>query len=87
MRLRCSALRQRIEELTDELLRRALTRRQFDLVAEYALPLPTTTIAQLIGVPPEDRHRFHDWSAKVVSLSPSPVRFCPEARFAAYHLL
>ncbi|HET9743586.1 MAG TPA: cytochrome P450 [Terriglobales bacterium] len=73
------ALRQRIEELTDELLRLALTRRQFDLIAEYALPLPTTIIAELIGVPAEDRHRFHGWSAKVVSLSPTAG---PEMMFA-----
>ena len=65
------ALRERIEKLTNELLERALVHAQFDLIAEYALPLPTTIIAELIGVPAEDRYRFHRWSAKVVSLSPT----------------
>jgi cytochrome P450 len=73
------ALRQRIEDLTNELLERALIHAHFDLIAEYALPLPTTIIAELIGVPPEDRHRFHRWSAKVVSLSPTAG---PEMLFA-----
>jgi cytochrome P450 PksS len=65
------ALRNRIEELTEQLIDRALQRKQFDLIREYALPLPTTIIAELVGVPAEDRDRFHRWSAKVVSLSPT----------------
>jgi cytochrome P450 len=73
------ALRQRIEELTNRLLGRALIQAQFDLIAEYALPLPTTIIAELIGVPAEDRYRFHRWSAKVVCLSPTAG---PEMLFA-----
>jgi cytochrome P450 len=72
-------LRRRIEELTNQLLERALAQSQFDLIAEYALPLPTTIIAELIGVPAEDRYRFHRWSAKVVSLSPTAG---PEMVFA-----
>lgn len=65
------ALRKRIEELTDELLSRAVVNRQFDLIIEYALPLPTTIIAELIGVPAQDRHAFHRWSARIVSLTPT----------------
>src|SRR5262249_13159453 len=64
-------LRKRIEELTDQFLDQALRRKKFDLLGEYALPLPATIIAELVGVPPEDRNRFHRWSAKVVSLSPA----------------
>ncbi len=63
-------LRKRVEDLTDHLIDRALRKNQFDLITEFALPLPTTIIAELIGVPAEDRDRFHRWSAKVVSLSP-----------------
>lgn len=69
--LMSEALRKRIEELTDQFLDEALRKRKFDLLSEYALPLPTTIIAELVGVPAEDRHRFHRWSAKVVSLSPT----------------
>ena len=73
------ALRKRIEELTEQLIDRALRKKEFDLISEYALPLPTTVIAELVGVPAEDRHRFHRWSAKVVSLSPTAG---PEMLFA-----
>jgi cytochrome P450 PksS len=65
------ALRTRIEEVTHQLLDRALRKKAFDLIAEYALPLPATIIAELVGVPAEDRERFHRWSAKIVSLSPT----------------
>jgi cytochrome P450 PksS len=65
------ALRPRIEELTHELLSRAVVNKQFDLIIEYALPLPTTIIAELIGVPAQDRDAFHRWSAKIVSLTPT----------------
>src|SRR5262249_40243610 len=41
----------------------------FDLVAGYALPLPVTIIADLLGVPAADRHRFHRWSSRVVSIA------------------
>ena len=27
-----------------------------DLIRDYALPLPTTIIAEMLGVPAEDRH-------------------------------
>jgi cytochrome P450 PksS len=69
--LMIEGLRKRVEELTDQLIDRALRKKEFDLISEYALPLPATIIAELIGVPAEDRHRFHRWSAKVVSLSPT----------------
>ena len=69
--LMIEGLRKRIEELTERLIDRALGRKEFDLISEYGLPLPTTIIAELVGVPAEDRDRFHRWSAKVVSLSPT----------------
>jgi cytochrome P450 len=40
-----------------------------DLVAGYALPLPATVIAELLGVAAEDHARFHRWSNRLVSVS------------------
>ena len=62
-------LRARITELCDELLAHATASGRIDLVAEYALPLPMAVITDLLGIPSVDRHRFHAWSARMVSFS------------------
>ena len=31
--------------------------------------LPTTIIAEMLGVPPNERHAFHRWSSAIVSLN------------------
>jgi cytochrome P450 PksS len=63
------ALEPRIAALTEELLDRAP--KTMDLIADFALPLPATVIAEMLGIPAEDRHRFHRWSRRIVSLSPT----------------
>ncbi|WP_102128238.1 cytochrome P450 [Deinococcus planocerae] len=40
----------------------------FDLVADYAEPLPVTVIAELLGVPQEERPHLRPWSAAIVRL-------------------
>ena len=57
-----------MERLLVEFARHA-DRRRFDLIRDYALPLPATVIAEILGVPAVDRHRFHRWSAAIVTLS------------------
>lgn len=58
-------LRDRVQSLCDELLDAAAPRRRMDLVGAYALPLPLTIIAELLGIPPEDRGRFGALSKRV----------------------
>ncbi len=60
-------LRGRIQALTDELLDAVESRGQMDLIRDYAQPLPTTIIAEMLGVPVRDRHRFQRWSNVVVT--------------------
>lgn len=62
-------LRERIQALADQLLESAAPRGELDLVSDYALPIPATIIADLLGVPAEDRHKFHRWSSKLVSIT------------------
>ena len=42
-----------------------------DLIHDYALPIPTTIIAEMLGVPVQDRHTFHRWSSTIVASNPS----------------
>ncbi len=66
-------LRGRVEELCEELLDAMERERErkggTDLVAGYALSLPATVIAELLGVPAEDHAKFHRWSNRLVSVS------------------
>jgi cytochrome P450 PksS len=64
-------MRERVASLTGELLDAALRRGRVDLIRDYALPIPTTIIAEMLGVPAGDRHRFHRWSEVIVATSPS----------------
>ncbi len=55
-------LRPRIESIADELLDATESRGAMDLVDDYAFPLPIIVIAELLGIPAEDRDRFRTWS-------------------------
>ena len=62
-------LRGRIETLSEELLDVMERKGGAELVGDYAMPIPATVIAELLGVPAEDRRKFHRWSGKLVSVS------------------
>jgi cytochrome P450 len=64
-------MRDRIQRLTDEMLDVVQIRGRMDLIRDYALPIPTTIIAEMLGVPVADRHKFHRWSNTIVSAVPS----------------
>lgn len=58
-------LRGRIETLCDELLDAAAARGSFDLVSEFALPIPLTIIADLLSIPKGDRGQFAAWTRRL----------------------
>src|SRR6266545_5537695 len=49
---RIAQLGSRCHELADELLDQVQSRRQVELVGEFAYPMPVVVIAELLGVPP-----------------------------------
>ncbi len=65
-------LRPRIREIVDHLLDGAEKQGEFDLVHELAYPLPVIVIAEMLGVPAEDRDRFKHWSDTVVATLGGP---------------
>lgn len=60
-------LRPRIEAIAAELTDALLEADEVDLIREYAFPLPVIVIAELLGISPEDRQRFKDWSQDLVA--------------------
>ncbi len=64
------ALRGRIEEVVDEIIDRLPASGplggSFELVRDFAAPLPITVIAEMLGVPAEDHERFRHWSDEAV---------------------
>ena len=60
---RVDGLRTRIQAIVDALLDRALARGTFDLLADFAEPLPVAVIGDMLGVPENDRDRLRPWSA------------------------
>ena len=65
---RVEQLRGQIQAITDDLLDRAEAQGQFDLLADFATPLPVTVIAELLGVPESDRHWLRPWSQAIVAM-------------------
>ena len=60
-------LRPRVQATADALLD-AVDPAGFDLLADYAEPLPVAVIADLLGVPESDRSLLRPWSAGIVAM-------------------
>jgi cytochrome P450 len=56
------AWRPRIRAVAERLLDTLADRGSFDLVAEFAAPLPIVVIAEMLGVDPADMAQFKRWS-------------------------
>jgi cholest-4-en-3-one 26-monooxygenase len=55
-----------IRELSNNILDEALSKGEFDFVVDIAAELPLEVIAELIGVPSEDRHKIFEWSNRMI---------------------
>ncbi len=88
-------LRPTVERLTQELLagieKKLAEKSEFDLIADFAEPLPVMVISELLGFPKEDEYLLRPWSQAIVKMyEPAPTeQEKAEARkasneFAAY---
>jgi hypothetical protein len=59
-------LRPHIRDVARYLIDRVVTDGAMDVVEDLAVPLPAIVIAELLGVPPDDREQFKAWSAQIV---------------------
>jgi cytochrome P450 len=59
------AMAGRIQEIVNSLLEAVKSKGRMDLIEDFAYPLPVTVIAEMLGVPTEDRAQFKHWSDEV----------------------
>ena len=55
-----------IRAMVTAIIDRALEKRECDFVTDIASELPLQVIAQMLGVPHEDRHRLFEWSNRLI---------------------
>ena len=69
VRARADQITARVDELLDDLEAAGGGRSApVDLVRHFAYPLPAVVIAEMLGVPPEDRDRFKAWSDQLTTM-------------------
>ncbi len=64
-----AALEPLIRMLSKQLLDRVVSQGELDLVADFAAPLPMLVIAEMLGIPAEDRSRFQAWADAILAMS------------------
>jgi hypothetical protein len=69
-------LRERVRDNVHALLDAALARGEMDVIADLALPVPSTVICEMMGVPLEDRPSFTSWTGDATHLL--AAEFAPE---------
>lgn len=60
-------MRSHIKDIAHELIDKFEKKSEFDLVSDFAFPLPVTVIAEMLGVPSSDRDKFRKWSNALTS--------------------
>jgi len=76
----------RITEIVSEHLDRALTAGRMDVIQDLGYPLPVIVIAELLGIPSQDRQRFKHWSDYAVHATDSGTRIDHE-RFSGSEMM
>ena len=88
-RQKIEGMRPAVERITEQLLiaidNKVKAGQTFDLIADYAEPLPVKIIADLLGFPESEEHLLRPWSQAIVKMyevNPS-VQYQNEAKVAA----
>ncbi|RSM81291.1 cytochrome P450 [Kibdelosporangium aridum] len=62
-----NSLRDALANRAERIVKTALTEGTGDFVLDVACELPLQAIAELLGVPQDDRHKLFDWSNRMIS--------------------
>lgn len=83
---RVNEMEGKIREATDELIDEFADADSVDLIAALAGPLPTIVIAEMMGIPREDRDDFKSWSNDLARSDPGPRQDVEKSTHAATSL-
>jgi cholest-4-en-3-one 26-monooxygenase len=61
-------MEEHVRGIAQSIVRDAIEKREFDFVTEVAAELPLRVIAEMIGIPQEDRHAIFEWSNRMVGV-------------------
>jgi linalool 8-monooxygenase len=75
---RIRALHDQVKSRTCTILDRLAGRAECEFVSEVAAELPIQVLAELLGVPQEDRHQLYAWSNTVIGEDDPELRSGPE---------
>jgi cytochrome P450 len=64
-----NALEPRIQEIVREHLEKVEGAGEMDVIQDLGYPLPVIVIAEMMGIPAEDRDKFKHWSDNIVALA------------------
>jgi cytochrome P450 len=59
-------LRPRIEEICHDMIDKVIEEGHMDLINDLAYPLPITVMAELLGIPSDDRDTFRRWADELI---------------------
>ena len=67
-----------IHRAADEIIDRVIEKGEADFVTDISAELPLIVIADLLGVPQEDRHQMFDWSNRMIGQEDPEFQLTPE---------
>jgi cholest-4-en-3-one 26-monooxygenase len=75
---RVASMEERARRFTNRIIDGVIERGECDFVTDIAAELPLQVIAELLGVPQEDRHLVFDWSNRMIGSEDAEYSISPE---------